>query len=63
METKDLVKLRAEQTFEHMLDKIDRVLDDARDNGGLGDEDVKVVLNCWKSLHKAKEVLVICSTH
>ena len=63
METKDLIKLRAEQTFDHMLDKIDRVLDDARDSDELSSTDVEVVLHCWKAIHKAKEVVVMCSSH
>lgn len=55
METKDVIKVRAEQTWEHMLDKIDRVLDDARDEGHLSEMDIDIVLKCWKAILKSKE--------
>lgn len=55
METKDVIKVRAEQTWEHMLDKIDRVLDDARDEGHLSETDIDIVLKCWKAILKSKE--------
>ncbi len=55
MDTKDMVKVRAEQTVEHMLDKIDRVLDDARDEGDMTETDVDIVLKCWKAILKSKE--------
>ncbi len=55
MDTKEMIKVRAEQTVEHMLDKIDRVLDDARDEGDMTETDVEIVLKCWKAIYKAKE--------
>ena len=47
MEMKELMKARAEQSMHCLLEKIDEVCDEARDGGGLSDEDVRVLEKAW----------------
>lgn len=46
MESKELMKARAEQSMSKLLDKIDEICDDARD-GGLTSEDVRTLEKAW----------------
>lgn len=55
MDTKDLHAMRCEQTTETLLDKIDKILHNADDDGYLGHEDVKCIKNCWKAIWYAKQ--------
>lgn len=55
MDKKDLYRMRCEQTEEHMLEKIDNVLDEARDSRYLSAEGVRTVKDCWKALWYAKQ--------
>ena len=52
METE--LKMRAEQTIQRLLDKIDKICDDARDNGGLTGEDVRTLEKAWCAIATAK---------
>lgn len=52
METE--LKMRAEQTIQCLLDKIDKICDDARDNGGLTSEDVRTLEKAWCAITAAK---------
>lgn len=56
MEIKELMKARAEQSLQHLLDKIDKVCDEARDGGGLTAEDVRTLEKAWCAVKLAKEV-------
>ncbi len=47
----DLMKTRAEQSLQHLLDKIDKVCDEARDGGGLTAEDVRTLEKAWCAIH------------
>lgn len=58
MDSKDLIHMRCEQTEQALLEKIDRVLDKARDNAYLSREDVAIVKDAWKALWYAKQVRV-----
>lgn len=55
MDMKELRRLRCEQTMDALLDKIDKVLDDARDDGHMSCEDVKCLKDCWKTLWYSKQ--------
>lgn len=50
MDTKDLMKARAEQSMHYLLDKIDKICDDARDSDGLTNEDVRTLEKAWKAI-------------
>ena len=52
METE--LKMRADQTIQRLLDKIDKICDDARDNGGLTSEDVRTLEKAWCAITAAK---------
>ena len=56
METKELMKARAEQSMHCLLEKIDKVCDEARDGGGLSDEDVRVLEKAWCAIATIKAV-------
>lgn len=51
-----LIHTRCEQTVQHLLDKIDKVCDEARDNGGLNDEDVRTLEKAWCAIETAMRV-------
>lgn len=51
-----LIHARCEQTVQHLLDKIDKVCDEARDNGGLDDEDVHTLEKAWCAIEIAMRV-------
>ena len=51
-----LIHTRCEQTVQHLLDKIDKVCDEARDNGGLNDEDVRTLEKAWCAIEIAMRV-------
>lgn len=57
METKELMHVRCEETVHAMLEKIDRILDDARDDNHMSSEDICAVKNCWKAIWYAKQCL------
>ncbi len=46
----DLMKTRAEQSLQHLLDKIDKICDEARDGGGLTSEDVRTLEKAWQAI-------------
>ncbi len=50
----DLMKTRAEQSMQHLLDKIDKVCDEARDGGGLTTEDVRTLEKAWCAIQVIK---------
>lgn len=54
MELKELMKARAEQSLQHLLDKIDKVCDEARDGGGLTSEDVRTLEKAWCAVQTIK---------
>ncbi len=54
MEVKELLYARAEQSMQHLLDKIDKVCDDARDEGGLTAEDVRTLEKAWCAIATIK---------
>ena len=56
METKELMKARAEQSMHCLIEKIDKVCDEARDGGGLSDEDVRVLEKAWCAIATIKAV-------
>lgn len=56
METKELMKARAEQSMHCLLEKIDKVCDEARDSGGLNGEDVRVLEKAWCAIATIKAV-------
>ncbi len=47
----ELMKARQEQTIQHLLDKIDKICDQARDGGGLTAEDVRTLEKAWCTIH------------
>lgn len=57
MDMKELGRMRAEETIHAMLEKIDKVLDDAKDDRYMSCEDVCVVKDCWKAIWYAKQCL------
>ncbi len=57
MEMKELMKARAEQTLTHLLEKIDRVCDNARDDGGLTAEDVRTQEKAWCTVRLVEEMM------
>ena len=54
MDYKELMKARAEQSIGVLLDKIDAVCDDARDDGGLSSEDVRTLEKAWCAIATIK---------
>lgn len=56
MELKELLKARAEQSITHLLDKIDVICDDARDDGGLTSDDVRTLEKAWCTIHTIKTI-------
>lgn len=56
METKELMKARAEQSMHCLLEKIDKVCDEARDGGGLSSEDVRTLEKAWCAVATIKAV-------
>ena len=54
MEMKELMKARAEQSLQNLLDKIDKVCDEARDEGGLTAEDVRTLEKAWYAISTIK---------
>lgn len=52
METKELIRMRADQTLHCLLDKIDQICDDAKDDGYLSDEEVRVLYRAWGTIHE-----------
>ena len=50
MDSKDLMKVRADQSLHCLLDKIDEICDDARDDGGLSSDDVRTLEKAWKAI-------------
>lgn len=55
METKEVLRMRCEQTVESLLKKIDRVLDEADDSGYLSREDVCLIKDAWAAILHAKQ--------
>lgn len=55
MDMHEMRKMRAEQTEERMLKKIDRVLDEADDSGHLGHEDICTIKDAWKAIWYARQ--------
>lgn len=56
MEMKELMKARAEQSMHCLLEKIDKVCDEARDSGGLSGEDVRTLEKAWCAVATIKAV-------
>lgn len=56
MEMKELMKARAEQSMHSLLEKIDKVCDEARDGGGLSGEDVRTLEKAWCAVATIKAV-------
>ena len=56
MEMKELMKARAEQSRHCLLEKIDKVCDEARDGGGLSSEDVRTLEKAWCAVATIKAV-------
>lgn len=44
------MKARADQSLHCLLDKIDEICDDARDDGGLSSDDVRTLEKAWKAI-------------
>lgn len=57
METKELIKMRADQTLHCLLDKVDKICDDAKDNDYLSDEDVRTLAKAWCTIPTLKTLL------
>ena len=57
MDQKELGRVRAEETVHAMLEKIDKVLDEAKDARFLSHEDACTVKDCWKAIWYAKQCL------
>ena len=55
MDTKEYRKVQCEHTEERLLKKLDRILDDAEDEGCLDEEDVHLIKDIWKSIWYAKQ--------
>lgn len=55
MDEKELCRLRAEQTEEALLKKIDRVLDEAEDEHYLSHDDVCLIEKAWKAIWHARQ--------
>lgn len=55
MDSKDVRKMRCEQTEEALLKKIDRVLDEAEDAGHLSHDDVCLIEKAWKAIWYARQ--------
>lgn len=55
MDMKDAMRLLKERTEEAMADKIDRTLDDVRDEGYLSHEEVECLKDCWKTIWYARQ--------
>ena len=47
--------LQCAHTKEQLLKKIDRLLDEAEDNGYLSEEAVRTIKECWKAIYYACE--------
>ena len=56
MEMKELMKARAEQSMHCLLEKIDKVCEEARDGGGLSSEDVRTLEKAWCAVATIKAV-------
>ena len=56
MEMKELMKARAEQSMHCLLEKIDKVCDEARDSGSLSGEDVRTLEKAWCTIATMKAV-------
>ena len=56
MEMKERMKARAEQSMHCLLEKIDKVCDEARDGGGLSSEDVRTLEKAWCAVATIKAV-------
>lgn len=56
MDEKDLRKMRAEQTEDALLKKIDRGLDAAEDDHYLSHDDICLIEKAWKAIWYAKAV-------
>lgn len=55
MDEKELRKLRAEQTEEALLKKIDRVLDEAEDEHYLSNDYICLIERAWKAIWYARQ--------
>lgn len=54
MDTKEQIKTQCEHTKEQLLKKIDRILDNAEDNGrALSDEEAHALKDSWKAIYYA----------
>ena len=47
--------LQCAHTKEQLLKKIDRLLDEAEDNGYLSEEAIRTIKECWKAIYYACE--------
>ncbi len=55
MDVKEVCRMRADQTEEALLKKIDRVLDEAEDAGHLSHDDVCLIEKAWKAIWYARQ--------
>ncbi len=55
MDAKEMTRLLKERTEEAMHEKIDRILDDARDSGYLSHENIECLKDCWKAVWYARQ--------
>nr|DAK03905.1 MAG TPA: hypothetical protein [Caudoviricetes sp.] len=58
MDMKDMIRMRGEQTEDHLLKKVDKICDEADDAGYLSHEDIRALKNAWETIdiierHKA----------
>ena len=53
------MKLQAERTIELLVKKTDAILDDAEDDGYLGDEDVHTLKDAWEAICHAHHCLEV----
>ena len=55
MEMKEVIRLLKERTEEAAADKMDRILDDVRDEGYLSHDDVECIKDCRKAIWYARQ--------